>query len=44
MNEAELDRLTASWDGPLLNLPLLPLDRGPALVKALARLLREADS
>lgn len=44
LNEAELGRLTASWDGPLLKLPLLPLDRGPALVKALVSLLHEADS
>jgi len=36
MNEAELDRLAAAWDGPLLALPLLPMDRGPALIEALA--------
>ena len=36
LNEAELSRLAAAWDGPLLELPLLPLDRGPLLVKALA--------
>jgi hypothetical protein len=44
LNEAELGRLSASWDGPLLKLPLLPLDRGPALVKALVPMLQEADS
>ena len=44
LNEAELGRLTASWEGPLLKLPLLPLDRGPALVEALVLLLHEADS
>ena len=44
LNEAELGRLNASWDGPLLKLPLLPLDRGPALVEALVLLLHEADS
>lgn len=43
LNEAELARLTAAWDGPLLELPLLPLDRGPALVKALVILLEEVD-
>jgi anion-transporting ArsA/GET3 family ATPase len=39
MNESELERLARAWDGPLLDLPLLPLDRGPALVEALAGLL-----
>ena len=29
MNEAELARLAAHWDGPRLELPLLPLDRRP---------------
>jgi energy-coupling factor transporter ATP-binding protein EcfA2 len=43
LNEAELSRLAASWEGPLLKLPLLPLDRGPALVTALVSRLREAD-
>jgi len=42
LNEAELARLTAAWDGPLAELPLLPLDRGPALVAALAPLLAAA--
>ena len=44
LNEAELARLAAAWDGPLLELPLLALERGPSLVQALAALLREADS
>ena len=44
MNESELDRLALAWDGPLLELPLLPLDRGPALVDALARLFEAADA
>ena len=43
LNEAELARLSDAWDGPLLELPLLPLDRGPSLVKALALLLAEVD-
>jgi anion-transporting ArsA/GET3 family ATPase len=42
MNEAELSRLAAGWDGPLAQLPLLPLDRGPALVAALAEVLEGA--
>ena len=39
MNEGELARLAAGWEGPLAQLPLLPLDRGPALVAALAEAL-----
>ena len=39
LNEAELARLGLAWEGPLVGLPLLPLDRGPALVEALAALL-----
>jgi Mrp family chromosome partitioning ATPase len=35
LNERELARLTASWPGRPLELPLLPLDRGPGLVAAL---------
>lgn len=43
LNQEELTRLRAAWDGPLLELPLLPLDRGPALVEALAAHFLEAD-
>ena len=43
LNEEELARLAAAWDGPLVELPLLALDRGPALVAALAPALLEAD-
>jgi len=43
LNEAELARLAAAWDGPLLELPLLPMDRGPALAQALAGLLAGVD-
>jgi len=43
MNEAELARLAGVWDGPRAELPLLPLDRGPALVAALASRLAGAD-
>lgn len=35
VNRRELGRLGSSWKGPLAELPLLPLDRGPALVDAL---------
>jgi anion-transporting ArsA/GET3 family ATPase len=37
VNCRELDRLRRKWKGPLAALPLLPLDRGPALVKELVR-------
>jgi len=36
LNEQELARLWQAWDGPRVELPMLPLDRGPALVAALA--------
>ncbi len=32
INESERARLAAVWEGPLLELPLLPMDPGPALV------------
>jgi anion-transporting ArsA/GET3 family ATPase len=35
VNDRELARLEATWKGPRLDLPLLPLDRGPDLVAAL---------
>jgi anion-transporting ArsA/GET3 family ATPase len=38
-NERELGRLAAAWAGPTLELPLLPLDRGPDVVAALGRQL-----
>jgi len=42
INERELARLGEEWDGAILELPLLPIDRGPALVGALGtRLGRE---
>jgi anion-transporting ArsA/GET3 family ATPase len=43
LNQEELGRLCQAWDGPLVGLPLLALDRGPALVEALAGAFREAD-
>jgi Mrp family chromosome partitioning ATPase len=36
LNEAELARLAAAWRGPRVELPLLPIDRGPELIAALA--------
>ncbi|MDH4348362.1 MAG: hypothetical protein OEW17_06115, partial [Gemmatimonadota bacterium] len=42
VNRRELERLGCSWKGPLAELPLLPLDRGPTLIEALVeRLERE---
>jgi energy-coupling factor transporter ATP-binding protein EcfA2 len=43
LNEEELTRLWAAWDGPRVELPMLPLDRGPALVAALAARFAEVD-
>jgi anion-transporting ArsA/GET3 family ATPase len=40
INEKELERLRREWDGPLVHLPLLPLDPGPALVGRLGRKLQ----
>ncbi len=42
INDRELERLRARWDGPLVELPLLGVDRGPQLVEALARHLGDA--
>jgi anion-transporting ArsA/GET3 family ATPase len=35
VNERELARLRGAWRGPVVELPLLPFDRGPALIAAL---------
>ncbi|RMH22546.1 MAG: hypothetical protein D6696_03100 [Acidobacteria bacterium] len=35
INEDELARLERDWQGPKVELPLLPIDRGPALIGAL---------
>lgn len=37
INITQLERLDASWAGPLAEIPLLPIDPGPALVGAIAR-------
>src|SRR5262249_44258253 len=34
LNERELGRLAAAWEGPHIELPQLPLERGPALTAA----------
>lgn len=35
LNEEEMARVTAEWEGPRADLPLLAMNRGPALIKAL---------
>ena len=42
INERELGRLGALWRGPRVELPFVPIDRGPALPTALAPVLRHA--
>ena len=42
VQERELARLAASWQGPRVELPLLALDSGPALVRELAVRLANA--
>jgi anion-transporting ArsA/GET3 family ATPase len=48
LNERELERLSRLWSGPGVQLPLLPVERGPALVGALSALfdagLRSAEA
>jgi anion-transporting ArsA/GET3 family ATPase len=41
VNERELKRLRGAWKGAIAELPLLPLDRGTALVEALEGGLRD---
>ncbi|MEO8138328.1 MAG: ArsA-related P-loop ATPase [Gemmatimonadota bacterium] len=41
VNERELKRLRAGWKGPLAEIPLLPLDRGPDLLAAVEAVLAE---
>jgi anion-transporting ArsA/GET3 family ATPase len=36
LNDSELTRFTSLWDGPLAELPLHPLERGPELVARMA--------
>ena len=42
LHETERARLAGHWDGPLVDLPLLALERGPELIQALAQAFREA--
>jgi len=42
VNDRELRRLDDAWDGPRVDLPLLPLDRGPDLVAALRQGLEKS--
>lgn len=39
VNRRELERLAATWPGPMVGLPLLPVERGTELVAALERCL-----
>jgi anion-transporting ArsA/GET3 family ATPase len=39
LNEEEMARLIAAWEGPRAELPLLAMDRGPRLIAALHRCL-----
>jgi hypothetical protein len=41
VNDRELKRLRADWSGPITEVPLLPLDRGPALLAGVEAALRE---
>jgi anion-transporting ArsA/GET3 family ATPase len=41
LNDRELARLKASWQGPRVELPQLPVDRGPALLAGLGRCFGE---
>ncbi|MGD8440440.1 MAG: ArsA family ATPase [Holophagae bacterium] len=41
INEVQLGRLIESWAGPLAEVPLMPVDPGPALVGAVARELAD---
>jgi hypothetical protein len=44
INERQLDRLDAEWPGPRVEFPLLPIERGPALVDALLPLVEPVTS
>jgi len=41
VNERELKRLRAGWKGPMAEIPLLPLDRGPDLLAGVESALAE---
>jgi len=42
LNERELSRLKESWQGPRVELPQLPLDRGPEMLGVLGRCFAES--
>ena len=42
INDRELAGLRARWSGPFVELPYLPVDRGPSLPDALEPVLRDA--
>ena len=44
VQERELLRLAAAWQGPRVDLPLMPLDSGPSLVTALAARLARTEA
>jgi hypothetical protein len=41
LNDRELHRLDAGWQGPRVELPLVAVDRGPALIPALRGALEQ---
>ncbi|MES1242765.1 MAG: ArsA family ATPase [Acidobacteriota bacterium] len=41
LNEEEMARVSAGWEGPRADLPLLALERGPALIRALQACLEQ---
>jgi len=41
VNDVEIERLDRRWDGPRIDLPLLPIDSGPRLVRALTELFED---
>jgi len=42
INDRQVERLAAAWPGPRIDLPLLPVDRGPRLIADLCALFRSA--
>ena len=43
LNDRELARLRESWEGPRLELPQLPLGRGPELIATLQHCLENVE-
>ena len=42
VNERELAHLDEAWEGPKVELPLLPVDRGPLLLRSLSPIFHQA--